>query len=112
YDNTLNTVTTMGWVASWDYAQHVPSEWGKGFWSIPRNLELKTYPEGLRMIQKPHSNLEQLRKEKASYNGQIPQGSSVLPVFSPKENVDRKSTRLNSSHVKISYAVFCLKKKR
>src|SRR5207249_6169447 len=26
--------------------------------------------------------------------------------------VDRKSTRLNSSHVSISYAVFCLKKKR
>src|SRR5690606_39391612 len=28
-----------------------------------------------------------------------------------KKNKDRKSTRLNSSHVKISYAVFCLKKK-
>src|SRR5439155_19945902 len=28
------------------------------------------------------------------------------------ENLDRKSTRLNSSHVAISYAVFCLKKKR
>src|SRR5690606_39470871 len=27
------------------------------------------------------------------------------------EREDRKSTRLNSSHVKISYAVFCLKKK-
>src|SRR5690606_40406627 len=27
------------------------------------------------------------------------------------EDLDRKSTRLNSSHVKISYAVFCLKKK-
>src|SRR5690606_8501245 len=27
-------------------------------------------------------------------------------------NEDRKSTRLNSSHVKISYAVFCLKKKK
>src|SRR5690625_7071736 len=27
------------------------------------------------------------------------------------EEVDRKSTRLNSSHVPISYAVFCLKKK-
>src|SRR5690554_7373789 len=27
------------------------------------------------------------------------------------EEVDRKSTRLNSSHVRISYAVFCLKKK-
>src|SRR5690606_40314945 len=28
------------------------------------------------------------------------------------EAQDRKSTRLNSSHVKISYAVFCLKKKK
>src|SRR5690554_7482093 len=28
------------------------------------------------------------------------------------EHVDRKSTRLNSSHVRISYAVFCLKKKK
>src|SRR5436309_15160035 len=27
-------------------------------------------------------------------------------------SLDRKSTRLNSSHVKISYAVFCLKKKK
>src|SRR5438067_8253142 len=29
----------------------------------------------------------------------------------PPETEDRKSTRLNSSHVSISYAVFCLKKK-
>src|SRR5690625_3111975 len=29
-----------------------------------------------------------------------------------KELIDRKSTRLNSSHVAISYAVFCLKKKK
>src|SRR5690606_40873403 len=29
----------------------------------------------------------------------------------PGVEIDRKSTRLNSSHVKISYAVFCLKKK-
>src|SRR5260221_10535989 len=28
------------------------------------------------------------------------------------ENADRKSTRLNSSHTVISYAVFCLKKKK
>src|SRR5690554_7473500 len=28
------------------------------------------------------------------------------------DNADRKSTRLNSSHVRISYAVFCLKKKK
>src|SRR5437773_8147168 len=28
------------------------------------------------------------------------------------DSLDRKSTRLNSSHITISYAVFCLKKKR
>src|SRR5690606_40529449 len=33
-------------------------------------------------------------------------------VFSSQLSLDRKSTRLNSSHVKISYAVFCLKKKK
>src|SRR5690606_15768625 len=30
----------------------------------------------------------------------------------PRTSEDRKSTRLNSSHVKSSYAVFCLKKKK
>src|SRR2546430_9999298 len=30
----------------------------------------------------------------------------------PKASLDRKSTRLNSSHSQISYAVFCLKKKK
>src|SRR5690606_39771574 len=32
-------------------------------------------------------------------------------VGAEPDRTDRKSTRLNSSHVKISYAVFCLKKK-
>src|SRR5207302_8669750 len=35
-----------------------------------------------------------------------------LPAPLSVANLDRKSTRLNSSHVKISYAVFCLKKKK
>src|SRR5258708_23019320 len=37
--------------------------------------------------------------------------SAVLPV-NPRHLRDRKSTRLNSSHQIISYAVFCLKKKK
>src|SRR5205807_4786267 len=35
---------------------------------------------------------------------------AVVPVFAEYRG-DRKSTRLNSSHLVISYAVFCLKKK-
>src|SRR5436309_6020415 len=40
-----------------------------------------------------------------------PRAASLSPRRSSSCR-DRKSTRLNSSHVKISYAVFCLKKKR
>src|SRR5690606_41374570 len=35
-----------------------------------------------------------------------------VPAYMTQISQDRKSTRLNSSHVKISYAVFCLKKKK
>src|SRR5690349_23977068 len=37
--------------------------------------------------------------------------SRLAPTTSVLSRIDRKSTRLNSSHVEISYAVFCLKKK-
>src|SRR5690606_42103184 len=45
-----------------------------------------------------------------------PHAASAAPPHLPPgadraDRADRKSTRLNSSHVKISYAVFCLKKK-
>src|SRR3712207_9555330 len=35
-----------------------------------------------------------------------------LPMDKISSGIDRKSTRLNSSHANISYAVFCLKKKK
>src|SRR5690554_7265760 len=40
------------------------------------------------------------------------QQRNTHPCQLKKPQVDRKSTRLNSSHVRISYAVFCLKKKK
>src|SRR5256885_10644294 len=48
------------------------------------------------------------------------QGAGIVPVTrevvtdadTPVAALDRKSTRLNSSHLVISYAVFCLKKKK
>src|SRR5215469_18081611 len=39
-------------------------------------------------------------------------GSGIPPSWPSPSPPDRKSTRLNSSHVEISYAVFCLKKKK
>src|SRR3712207_6944391 len=39
-------------------------------------------------------------------------GQTTFAIADAKEARDRKSTRLNSSHANISYAVFCLKKKK
>src|SRR5699024_12035550 len=39
-------------------------------------------------------------------------GQQLATAISRQSAQDRKSTRLNSSHVSISYAVFCLKKKK
>src|SRR2546430_12590366 len=39
-------------------------------------------------------------------------GSTYGGILAPDVTTDRKSTRLNSSHSQISYAVFCLKKKK
>src|SRR3989442_4818215 len=42
----------------------------------------------------------------------LPVPASHMMKSKPEKFSDRKSTRLNSSHVRISYAVFCLKKKK
>src|SRR3712207_7754602 len=44
--------------------------------------------------------------------GQDRRGRGRPSLEDSLEDVDRKSTRLNSSHANISYAVFCLKKKK
>src|SRR5690606_41372401 len=53
-------------------------------------------------------------KPKIASHGVRAVRSAVIGRHSEKPAMfrDRKSTRLNSSHVKISYAVFCLKKKK
>src|SRR3989442_11485741 len=56
----------------------------------------------------------------AMYDGHIVPSSFLrhsptplhISTATKDEEQDRKSTRLNSSHVRISYAVFCLKKKK
>src|SRR5690625_66357 len=46
------------------------------------------------------------------FTGFIPMSQALISVQTPANIAgDRKSTRLNSSHVAISYAVFCLKKR-
>src|SRR3712207_8645764 len=57
--------------------------------------------------------LLRLRVDLGVIFGAEPRGTdNHMPALcESREGIDRKSTRLNSSHANISYAVFCLKKK-
>src|SRR5690554_6983002 len=55
----------------------------------------------------PQNRVEELRLEIMDKVNALGIGAQGLGGLT-----DRKSTRLNSSHVRISYAVFCLKKKK
>src|SRR3712207_8510194 len=52
------------------------------------------------------------RWEETAPGANVSRRGSFDSLSSTKRRRDRKSTRLNSSHANISYAVFCLKKKR
>src|SRR3712207_7808984 len=47
-----------------------------------------------------------------SYDENIADAGRLATMYETINSLDRKSTRLNSSHANISYAVFCLKKKK
>src|SRR2546421_3704409 len=60
----------------------------------------------LQHVEVGHVVLVHQVRHRGPGDGRLPQ------VIMPEEPGDRKSTRLNSSHDQISYAVFCLKKKK
>src|SRR2546426_12239981 len=65
--------------------------------------------DALPISPSPPSPPSRLLRTKTGPNGVVlSKVASLLPPILP----DRKSTRLNSSHLVISYAVFCLKKKK
>src|SRR5690606_41978943 len=57
-----------------------------------------------KVVPDPAPSQQERRREEGQH---VVGGATEVAVIE-----DRKSTRLNSSHVKISYAVFCLKKKK
>src|SRR2546426_7713803 len=68
------------------------------------------------LLQKAGLNVTQLKADTERELGRFPtqSGATAEPTLSREvsRTLDRKSTRLNSSHLVISYAVFCLKKKK
>src|SRR5690606_42077427 len=56
--------------------------------------------------------IEERHRHRYEFNNKYLEMMDKAGMKASGVNPDRKSTRLNSSHVKISYAVFCLKKKK
>src|SRR2546430_7521923 len=60
----------------------------------------------------PYTTLFRSKRSPPLSCPQEPTATRACSIKSSKSPLDRKSTRLNSSHSQISYAVFCLKKKK
>src|SRR5205809_4188729 len=60
----------------------------------------------------PYTTLFRSAQQPTLHGATIPRGEDIRRVPVRRRDRDRKSTRLNSSHGYISYAVFCLKKKK
>src|SRR2546422_5551732 len=75
--------------------------------------ELKAHAESARLaIQEKRYMRGELQKKEALAAEKLTETELRHSVGEYDESQDRKSTRLNSSHGYISYAVFCLKKKK
>src|SRR2546422_6003851 len=59
-----------------------------------------------------YAQLTERCKELVAAAKRSPNSTAVQKKLGEMDSLDRKSTRLNSSHGYISYAVFCLKKKK
>src|SRR5699024_11354089 len=63
-------------------------------------------------FSKPGHPVHVLKEENLALEAALMRVRNLLEAYLEEPDADRKSTRLNSSHVSISYAVFCLKKKK
>src|SRR2546430_3929616 len=66
----------------------------------------------LRPRGRPRSADAQRHESARDLRRSLARGDRSADASLARDRVDRKSTRLNSSHSQISYAVFCLKKKK
>ena len=52
----------IGWMSNWQYAQEVPTTPWRSAMTVPRTLHLQKTPAGIRLVQQPVRELEQLRQ--------------------------------------------------
>ncbi len=69
----------IGWVNNWEYGQDVPTSPWRSMMSVPREVRLRKYPEGIRLVQVPVTEMAKQRRERVSVsNLTVAPGSDPL----------------------------------
>lgn len=68
YEGSLEDKIMLGWMGNWEYANDVPSNWGKGFESLPRILKLREKENGYRLVQEVVPQFRELRSDSIALN--------------------------------------------
>ena len=98
FDGTLGgKVYSMGWMSNWRYCRDLPMTYGKGFWSVPRELSLLDTPAGWRLVQRPKQELTTLRGTRQHYQGRLKQGRTVVKDVARLENVYEAEVSFDTS---------------
>lgn len=107
----------LAWMNNWKYAQQIPTETWRGADTIPRKISLKSFTEGLRLVQSPVSQLESLRYDSKKFDNMVIQpGKNILKKLSGEsyeieaefemgtaEEFGFKLRKSDSEETKISY---------
>ena len=86
YDSSAPCPYWIGWLGNWEYANDVPTSWGKGAQSIPRKLALVTSARGYDLIQEPLPRLQKLRGATIAAASRNFQGTVSITEFRPRRN--------------------------
>lgn len=86
FDRLSDRTVMLGWLGNWDYANDVPTSWGRGFESVPREIRLKRFSNGVRIMQTPVPELAILRRHSVQFTNHTIEGIQPLLEFQPSRN--------------------------
>src|SRR5262245_63009043 len=97
----MSPASTQSYTLSLHDALPILHRWSREVPEAAQKLAARFWPGPLTMVLPRSENVHDV----------VTGGQDTVAIRVPSHPIDRKSTRLNSSHLGISYAVFCLKKK-
>ena len=97
----------IGWMNNWQYANVVPTHPWRGQMTFPRELSLKTYPEGIRLVQQPIAAIEKLREQTAgrAASGQVLEIESTMDLGSSTTEAGWHVLAEDGTYTEIGYDV-------